>query len=126
MAKHTLFVCKSCHRASQERPENPPFDDDIFLDKLNALCSEQFLDDEIEIRSIGCLWACDRGCVVSVGSVDKPTYLFVNLTPEESSLPLMEFLQLYLHSKKVISRRKKLPEHLQSGIFAQIPPLGLS
>ncbi|WP_342597258.1 DUF1636 family protein [Cyanobacterium aponinum UTEX 3222] len=126
MAKHTLFVCKSCHRSSQERPENPPFDGDIFLDKLNALCNEQFPNDDIEIRSVGCLWACSHGCVVSVASVDKPTYLFVNLTPEESSLPLMEFLQLYLHSKKGNIPWKKLPEHLQSGIFAQIPPLGLS
>ncbi|WNN89732.1 hypothetical protein [Gloeocapsopsis dulcis] len=35
MSKHTLFVCKSCHRSSAERPENPPFDGTILLDQLN-------------------------------------------------------------------------------------------
>ena len=126
MPKHTVFVCKSCHRASEKRPENPPFDGTNLLDQLNTLCTEKFPDNEVEIQPVGCLWACDRGCVVSVASVDKPTYLFVNLTPEESALPLMEFLQLYFDSKKGNIPWKKLPEHLQSGIFAQIPPLGLS
>jgi predicted metal-binding protein len=123
MAKHTLFVCKSCHPASQERPEKPPFDGDILLDKIQTLCYAKFPDDEIEIRSVGCLWACDRGCVVSVASHDKPTYLFINLTPEESALPLMEFLQLYFDRKKGNIPWKQLPQDLQSKIFAQIPPL---
>ncbi|NJM74022.1 MAG: DUF1636 family protein, partial [Scytonema sp. RU_4_4] len=78
-AKTTLFVCKSCHCSSQERPKNQPADGTILLDKLNSLCSEKLTSDEFEIKPVECLWACSQGCVVSVSSQDKPTYLFVNL-----------------------------------------------
>ncbi|MBW4672192.1 MAG: DUF1636 family protein [Cyanomargarita calcarea GSE-NOS-MK-12-04C] len=125
MTKHTLFVCKSCHRSSEERPENAPLDGNILLDQLNTLCGEQFHADELEIKPVECLWACSQGCVVSVSSHDKPTYLFVNLTPEEEpSAALLEFMQLYIKSRKGAVVWEKLPELLQSKIFAQIPPVG--
>lgn len=41
MPKYNLFVCKSCHRSSQERPENPPFDGEFLLEKFNNLCREK-------------------------------------------------------------------------------------
>lgn len=123
MTKHTLLVCKACHRSSEKRPENPPFDGNILLDKLNSLCGEQFHPDELEIQPVGCLWACSQGCVVSVASHEKPTYLFVNLSPEESSAALIEFMQLYIKSRKGGVVWEKFPELLQSKIFAQIPPV---
>jgi predicted metal-binding protein len=123
MPKHTLFVCKSCHRSSETRPENPPFDGTILLDKLHTLWGKQFADDEVEIQPIGCLWAYSHGCVVSVASPDKPTYLFVNLLPEESATALLDFMQLYVRSAKGVVVWKQFPELLQSAIFAQIPPV---
>jgi predicted metal-binding protein len=77
----------------------------------------------VEIKSVGCLWACSHGCVVSVASPDKPTYLFVNLTPEESATALLDFMQLYIKSPKGTVVWKQIPELLQSAIFAQIPPV---
>ncbi|MEG4349796.1 DUF1636 family protein [Microcoleus sp. LAD1_D5] len=126
MPKHTLFICKSCHRSSAERPKNPPFDGTILVDKLNTLCAEQFPDNEVEIQPVGCLWACNHGCVVSVASPDKPTYLFVNLTPGESATALLDFMQLYIKSAKGNVVWKQIPELLQSAIFAQIPPVGIN
>lgn len=122
MPKHTLFVCKSCHRCSEERQKNQPCDGTILLDQLNTLCSEKFQFDELEIKPIECLWACSQGCVVSVSSHNKPTYLFVNLPPEESPAALLEFMQLYIRSRKGAVAWKKFPELLQSAIFAQVPP----
>lgn len=121
MSKHTIFVCKSCHRSSEERPEKPPFDGDMLLDKLNTLCTEKLLSDELEIQPVGCLWACNQGCVVAVSSNEKPSYLFVNLTPEESTAALIEFMQLYIKSRKGNVAWEKLPQVLQPAIFAQIP-----
>ncbi len=121
--KPTLFVCKSCHRSSEERPKNQPADGTILLDKLNILGTESFSSDELEIKSVECLWACSQGCVVSVSSHDKPTYLFVNLPSEESPAALLEFMQLYIKSRKGAVAWKRLPELLQSAIFAQIPPV---
>ncbi|WP_445634020.1 Metal-binding protein [Nostoc sp. DSM 114161] len=121
MPKHTIFVCKSCHRSSEEKPNNPPFDGDILLDKLKSLCISKLPNDELKIQSVGCLWACDRGCVVAVSSEDKPTYLFVDLTPEESAASLVEFMQMYIKSRKGAVVWEQLPQVLQSAIFAQIP-----
>ncbi|BAY73742.1 hypothetical protein NIES25_01500 [Nostoc linckia NIES-25] len=121
MPKHTIFVCKSCHRSSEDRPKNPPFDGEILLDKLNSLCLRQLPSDELKIQSVGCLWACDRGCVVAVSSDEKPTYLFINLFPEESATALLEFIQLYIKNRKGVVVWEQLPEVLQSAIFAQIP-----
>ncbi|MBG1261085.1 DUF1636 family protein [Nostoc commune] len=123
MPKHTVFVCKSCNRSSEERPEKSLFDGDTLLDKLNTLCSKKLPSDEIIIQPVGCLWACSQGCVVAVSSDEKPTYLFVNLTPEESAAALLEFMQLYIKSRKGNIVWEKLPQVLQSKIFAQIPPV---
>jgi len=122
-AKPTLFVCKSCHRSSEEPQKNQPCDGTILLDQLNTLCSDKFLFDALEIQPVGCLWACNHGCVVSVASPDKPTYLFVNLTPGESATALLDFMQLYIKSPKGTVVWKQIPELLQSAIFAQIPPV---
>jgi predicted metal-binding protein len=123
MPKSTFFVFKSCQCSSEEKPENQPADGTILLDKLNSLCSENFSSDKLEIKPVECLWACSQGCVVSVSSHDKPTYLFVNLLPEESPAALLEFMQLYIKSRKGAIAWKKFPKLLQSAIFAQIPPI---
>jgi predicted metal-binding protein len=120
-AKPTLFVCKSCDRSSDERPKNQPTDGSILLDELNSLCKKKMTFEALEIKSVECLWA-SQGCVVSVSSPDKPTYLFVNLPTEESPTALLEFMQLYIKSDKGTVVWKQIPEILQSAIFAQIPP----
>jgi len=123
MPKHTLFVCKSCHRSSEERPENQLLDGSRLLDQLNTLFPEQLKSDELEIKPVECLWACDRGCVVAVKSPDKPTYLFVDLPLDKSATALLEFVNLYIESAKGAIPWKKFPELLQSAVFAQIPPV---
>ncbi|MDV2998176.1 MAG: hypothetical protein N4J56_007881 [Chroococcidiopsis sp. SAG 2025] len=121
--KPDLFVCKSCHHSSEERPENQPADGTFLLDKINDLSTEKFLVNELEIQPFGYLWACSQGCVVSVSSQKKPTYLFVNLTPEDSVAAILEFLQLYIKSRKGNIAWEKFPKLLQLAIFAQIPPV---
>ena len=123
IAKPTVYVCKSCQCSSEEKPKNQPKDGAILLDKLKGLCDENLTSGELEIKPVDCLWACSQGCVVSVSSQDKPTYLFVNLPPEESPGALLEFMQLYIKSRKGNIAWKKFPKILQSAIFAQIPPV---
>jgi predicted metal-binding protein len=123
MPKHTLFVCRSCYLSSKERPENQPSDGTFLLDHVNTLCHELCSSEELEIQPVECLWACNHGCVVSVSSPNKPTYLFVNLPPKESAAALLEFMRLYIKSRKGMIPWKQLPELLQSAAFAQIPPV---
>jgi predicted metal-binding protein len=123
MSKHILFVCQSCHRSSEELAENQPSDGSILLEQINNLCGEKFLLDRLEIKPVECFWACSQGCVVSLSSSKKHTYLFVNLPPQESPTALLEFIQLYIRSRKGIIAEKKVPKLLQAAIFAQIPPV---
>ena len=120
--KPTLFVCKSCVYSSEKRAKNQPADGTILLNNLNRLSDEKLVSEELVIKPVGCLWACSQGCVVSVSSPDKPTYLFVNLPKEESPAALLKFMQLYIKNRKGNIPWKKFPKLLQSAIFASIPP----
>ncbi|MBD2165574.1 DUF1636 family protein [Calothrix membranacea FACHB-236] len=121
MNKHTLYVCKSCHRSSEELAENQRCDGSILLDAIAALSSE-FTTEELEIQPVGCLWACSRGCVVAVSSPEKPTYLLVDLLPNaENASALLEFTQMYINNRKGAFMWEKLPKVLESAIFASIP-----
>ncbi|MCC5658362.1 DUF1636 family protein [Nostoc sp. XA010] len=122
MSKHTLFVCKSCRRSSEELSENQPCDGSIFLDKITALSTEKFAAEELEIQPIDCLWACNRGCVVAVSNPDKPTYLLGDLPPdEENASALLEFTQMYISHRKGAVDWDKLPIQLDSAFLACIP-----
>ncbi len=121
MPKYTLFVCKSCHRSSKKRPENPPFDGTILLDQINTLCNEQFPDDEIEIQPVGCLWTCDKPCAVAFSAPTKPTYLFTTLPTDETAPALLQFGKLYCGSHTGDVPWKQFPEALQAVSVAKIP-----
>jgi predicted metal-binding protein len=122
MTKHTLFVCKSCHRSSEELAENQLRDGSILLDKITTLHSEKFVTEELEIQPVGCLWACSRGCVVAISSPEKPSYLLVDLPPDaDNASALLEFAQMYINNRKGAFMWEKLPKELESAIFASIP-----
>jgi predicted metal-binding protein len=122
MSKHTLFVCKSCHRSSEEPAEGQSCDGSILLDTLNALSAQQFTAEDLEIRPVGCLWACSRGCVVALANPEKRTYLLVDLpTDEEHASALLQLTQMYMNHRKGAFIWDKLPKQLESAMFACIP-----
>ncbi|BDA71302.1 hypothetical protein CAL7716_054680 [Calothrix sp. PCC 7716] len=126
MTVHTLFVCKSCHRSEEELAEGQLSDGSRLVEQLNALsettCNEQLQSEALKIEPVECLWACSRGCVVAVSSPEKPTYLFADIVPEENAnTALLDFLKLYINSRKGVIAWKKFPEILQPAIVATIP-----
>jgi predicted metal-binding protein len=122
MTKHTLFVCKSCHRSPEELAENQRCDGSIFVDEITPLVAEKFAAEVLEIQSVGCLWACSRGCVVAISNPDKPTYLLVDLPPDaENASALLEFTQMYISNRKGAFIWDELPKQLESAILACIP-----
>jgi predicted metal-binding protein len=120
MPKHTLFVCKSCHYSSQERPKDQPTDGTRLLEQVNALGFEQLQSHDFEIQAVGCLWTCDRPRAIAFSAADKPTYLFTNLH-DEITAALIEFGELYRHSTTGDIPWKQFPEVLQSASIAKIP-----
>lgn len=124
MSKHTLFVCKSCHYSSQERPKDQLTDGIHLLEQVNALGIEQLQSDDFEIQAVGCLWTCDRPCAVAFSAAEKPTYLFTNLKTDETTAALIEFGELYQSSITGDIPWKQFPEVLQSASIAKIPASG--
>lgn len=125
MTKHTLFICTSCQRSSEKMPEKELRDGKRLLEKIKTLSSETSTLAQLEIQPIGCLWACERGCVAAISSPEKPTYLIVDLPVDESPAALLELMQLYINKDNGAIPWKQLPQFLQSAIFAQIPSIDM-
>ncbi|MBW4558804.1 MAG: DUF1636 family protein [Trichormus sp. ATA11-4-KO1] len=121
MTKHTLFICQSCHCSSEKIPEKQYRDGNRLLEQLNNLANEKFSSAELEIKPVGCLWACSRGCVAAISCPEKLTYLIVDLPPDESAAALLDLMQLYINNDKGVFIWEKVPKLLQSKFFAQIP-----
>ncbi|MBD2463176.1 DUF1636 domain-containing protein [Oscillatoria sp. FACHB-1407] len=119
MSKHILFVCKSCHYSSEERPNNQPADGTRLLEQLNTLSTKP--SDAFEIQPISCLWTCDRPCTVAFSAPHKPTYLLTNLPTDETASALLQFGKRYLDSSTGDIPWKQFPELLQSASVAKIP-----
>jgi predicted metal-binding protein len=123
MPNHRLLVCKSCHRPSEELADAQTPNGSLLLKQLETLCGEQLQGEQVKIEPVECLWACGRGCVVAVSSTEKPTYLFVDILPQEiTNNALLELVKIYIKSHKGMIAWKKVPEVLQPSVFAQIPP----
>lgn len=121
MPKHTLFVCQSCHRSCEERPNDQPADGDCLLQQLNTLTTEQLQFEEFKVQPVGCLWTCDRPCAVAFSAPTKPTYLFTTLPTDETAFALLQFGDLYLNSTTGDIPWKQFPAVLQSANIAKIP-----
>jgi predicted metal-binding protein len=119
MSKPVLFVCKSCNRSSQEDLE--PSEGACLLERLNELNENKFI-----IRPVGCLWMCERACVVALSASDRYTYLFTDLPVKESPEALLELADLCLDRQGKPIPYKKFPQVLKSANIARIPPLELS
>ncbi|MBG1243508.1 DUF1636 domain-containing protein [Nostoc sp. NZL] len=123
MPKHTLFVCKSCHMSDEEPLDNQHKDGIRLLAQLNTLSREKCPSSQLDIKPVGCMWACDHGCVAAISSPKKPTYLIVDLRPDESAPALLELMELYISNSKGGIPYEKIRELLQPDTFVQIPPI---
>jgi predicted metal-binding protein len=59
---------------------------------------KNFAVEELEIQPVGCLWVCARGCVVTVSTPDKPTYLLVDLPPDEENASALQLILFHFNN----------------------------
>ncbi|MFQ4136756.1 DUF1636 domain-containing protein [Nodosilinea sp. PGN35] len=124
MSKHTLFVCRSCHHASEERAKEQPADGARLLEQLKYLSTGQYPSDHFAIQPVACLWTCDKPCAAAFSAPHKPTYLFTNLPVYEAAAALLEFGQRYRERKTGNVPWEEFPKLLQSASIAKIPAVG--
>lgn len=120
MSKHILFVCKSCNPVHSDDFDYEKSEGATLLNQLQVLHLNGSHQNEVEIKSVGCLWTCSQPCAVAFSAPGKATYLFTNI-PVTSASALLTFGTLYHDSKNGDIPWKQFPEVLQSANVAKIP-----
>lgn len=120
MANHCLFICKSCNSTHSKAIDYEKSEGASLLNQVTALQQTQACSNELEIRSVGCLWTCDDPCAVAFSASEKATYLFTKV-PATAASALLEFGELYSSSKNGDIPWKQFPQALQSTSVAKIP-----
>ncbi|NDJ17902.1 DUF1636 family protein [Myxacorys almedinensis] len=110
MTKHTLSVCKYCYCVDGKISESQPSYGTRLFERLNILSSQNFSSLQLEIQSVGCMWACKHGCVIAISSPQKLTYLITDLPPDETAAPLLDLMQQYISHDTGEFPYKKLRE----------------
>lgn len=121
MARHVLFVCKSCSFSREQEKQEGQLGGTLLLEQLLALHQSWPRKAELKIEPVGCLCTCEQPCVVALAGENKPTYLFTDLPPLESAADLLKLGELYLDSGDGYVSNYKLPEMLQPKRLTRIP-----
>jgi predicted metal-binding protein len=123
MAKHTLFVCKSCAFSKSDQRHNGERGGVHLLNQLDDLYFQWQLNSEFIIQAVDCLSACNRFCAIVLAAPDKTTLMFGDLPPLQSADAILKLSEQYFASSDGIVPRQERPEALRKGILARIPPL---
>jgi predicted metal-binding protein len=119
-----LFVCTSCGAkiASPNDREDAQTAGAVLWQQLQAWMEASDANLDLSVRSVGCLWTCDRPCSVTLTSPGKYTYHFVDLDPAAHLEDLQQFSQLYLASADGYVKPPKMPGTLRSQLLVRVPP----
>ncbi len=123
VASHTLFVCKTCASLWEEGKRIGESGGEKLLQQLQELSQNWSLGDEFPIQEVECMSACNRSCVVAFAGVGKLTYLFGDLTVDDSAEAVLECATLYYNQRDGVLPWAKRPEALKKGLLARIPAL---
>ncbi|MBH8551491.1 DUF1636 family protein [Nostocaceae cyanobacterium CENA357] len=125
VASHTLFVCKTCASVWQDGKRLGESGGQKLLQHLQHLAQDWELRDQFSIQEVECMSACNRSCVVAFAAKGKLTYLFGDLTVDESASAVLECASQYYAKSDGLLPWSERPEPLKKGILAKIPPLNL-
>ncbi|NJL63035.1 MAG: DUF1636 domain-containing protein [Methylacidiphilales bacterium] len=122
MAKHALFVCKSCNFSATQRDYMGERGGNYLLKQLLKLSENWWLKSDFVIEELDCLSGCKRPCAVAFTAANKTSLMFGDLPPLESATAILQLCEQYYTSIDGIVPRNQRPEILQKGILARIPP----
>ncbi len=123
MAKHVLFVCKSCSFSTAQREYRDQRGGCHLLNHLLRLHQTWGLHSEFLIQEADCLSVCTRPCTIAYAASGKTTLMFGDLPPLQSATAILKLAEQYYVSPDGIVPRQERPEILKKGILARIPPL---
>ncbi|MEA5618372.1 DUF1636 family protein [Cronbergia sp. UHCC 0137] len=123
---HTLFVCKSCASVWQDGKRVGESGGQKLLEQIQQLAENWELQEQFPIQAVECMSACNRSCVVAFAGQGKVTYLFGDLTIDDSAAAVLECASKYYNKQNGLLPWSERPEPLKNGILARIPALQLN
>ena len=120
---HTLFVCQTCASLWQDGKRLGESGGQKLLHEIQQLAQDWALRDEFPIQAVECMSACNRSCVVAFAAKGKLTYLFGDLSVDDSAAAVLECASQYYTKTDGLLPWSERPEPLKKGILAKIPAL---
>jgi len=118
MSEHIFFVCESCRLETEETESAGT----TLLKELQEKHQNWSRKEEFKIQGFGCLFTCSRPCVLAMAGTNKLTYLFADLPAHDIADAILQLGDLYAENDRGSVSNYKLPEVLQVGRVARIPP----
>lgn len=118
MAKTTLTICTTCRRSdsSSDATIRPGA-------ALLAALKGQDLPQDITLRGVECLSACDNGCSMVLSGGDKRwTYVYGNLDPDVHVEDIIAGAKAYQETADGLVPWRQRPEIFRKQSIARIPP----
>ncbi|BAZ18229.1 hypothetical protein NIES4071_101140 (plasmid) [Calothrix sp. NIES-4071] len=120
--QHTLFVCTTCASVWKDGKRVGSSGGQKLVTQLKELAFNWELKNKFTIQEVECMSACNRSCVVAFTGSGKITYLFGDLTAENSTEAILECASQYYAKSDGSLPWSERPESLNKGILAKIPP----
>ncbi len=120
MAKTTVFVCTSCRYTSEQRAYDGKRGGFHLWQRLLQNNGKR---QNIEIKAVECLSACNRYCTVAITAPGKTSLMFGDLPALSSDSAIYELAEMYDQSRDGVVSRDRRPSVLRKGILARIPPV---
>lgn len=121
--QHTLFVCTSCASVWKDGKRVGTSGGQKLVTQLKELAFNWELKNKFIIQEVECMSACNRSCVVAFAREGKITYLFGDLTAENSTEAILQCASQYYVKSDGLLPWSERPEPLKKGILAKIPPI---
>ena len=117
MAKTVLMVCTTCKGVGEFDPEAPRPGAVL----MQALAAET-LPDDVELRPVECLSACNNGCTIALSAPGRWTYVYGRLDPAEHVAQIVEGATAYAATEDGLEPWRSRPQIFRKQSIARVPP----
>lgn len=123
--KHAIFVCQSCAGVWKDGRQVGNSGGYQLLSELQEHVRNWPLAEEFEVTGVSCMGACNRPCTIAFVAPGKSTYLFGDLSYQESLPELSEAIlkcaSLYFQQADGAMSWSDRPERLKKGLVGKVP-----
>ncbi|MEM6666327.1 MAG: DUF1636 domain-containing protein [Pseudomonadota bacterium] len=116
----TITVCTTCR---QDRDDPNPIRDGYRL--MTALEGAAKDREDVDVRAIRCMSACDNGCAVQIAAPGRFTYVLGDLDPVKHIDDVLAFADLHAEQKSGLVPKVIRPEAIKTNVMARVAAFDL-